>query len=367
MPKVVDVANLSGRHNSFTPLRLLFSFLVVIQHASITSAYYFNFSIGIFDCGSLAVFGFFAISGFLITPGILRGGFKKYLLRRSARIFPAFWCLNLVTALIFANIWQMWTREKNYVSISNTASFLIHNVIFLPASAHSPRAGWNLLQGLPLDVPRSGIVNSSIWTLPLEFTFYIALGILILLLNKFLSRKVKQTYTLLVLVLWLMSVYISTEVINFWNSNPTPPITFVSKWPYMLSFFVGSLMSYSSPKLMKLKHNLLIVPLLGIAYLSAFQTITWALFGSMAYAAATILFGSSNILVKFSSKTDISYGVYLYHYPVLQTLLHFLDRRNDRPLLIILTIFISAFLGYFSAKLVEEPALRWVKRKQSSR
>ena len=176
----------------------------------------------------------------------------------------------------------------------------------------------------------------------------------------------KQTYTLLVILFWLVSVYISFIVTNFWDSNPSLVMAFTGKWPYLLSFLVGSLMSYASPTLMKLKLKLLIVPLLTIAYLSAFQTTTWALFGSAAFAAATIFFGSSNILLKFASKTDISYGVYLYHFPVLQTLLHFFEGRNDRLLLILLSIFISAVLGYVSAKLVEEPSLRWVKRNLSN-
>jgi len=256
--------------------------------------------------------------------------------------------------------------RKNYFSVSDTSSFLIHNIIFLPAGSVSPRAGWNRLQGLPIDVKLEGVVNSSIWTLPLEFILYIILGILIILLNKFLPRTMKQTYTLLVILFWLVSVYISFIVTNFWDSNPSLVTAFTGKWPYLLSFLVGSLMSYASPTLMKLKLKLLIVPLLTIAYLSAFQTTTWALFGSAAFAAATIFFGSSNILLKFASKTDISYGVYLYHFPVLQTLLHFFEGRNDRLLLIVLSIFISAVLGYVSAKLVEEPSLRWVKRNLSN-
>ena len=365
MREVNDASNPSNISNSFTPLRLLFAILVLIQHVSVTSGHFFNFSIGIIDCGSLAVFGFFAISGFLITPRILRGNLTGYLLRRSARIFPAFWCLNIVTALIFANIWKGLAPGANYFSISNTASFLMHNVIFLPSEAESPRAGWNLLQGLPIDVPKSGVVNSSLWTLPLEFICYIALGTLIVLLKKYLSRRVGHIFTLLVIIFWFISIYLSSIITNFWVPYPHLLTTLAGKWPYVMSFLIGSLMSYPSSSLMKLKHKLIIVPLLAISFLATFRTTTWAIFGSIAFAAAIIFLGRSNILVKFPLKTDISYGIYLYHFPVIQTLLYFFEGRNDRLLLIILTIFISGVLGYFSAKLVEEPAMKWVKRKYS--
>lgn len=112
MTSVADGPSITTRHNSFNALRLFFAVLVLIEHAALTSGHYFNFSVGILRLGSLGVFGFFAASGFLITPGLLRGGFTKYILRRSARIFPAFWFLTLFTSLVFAKIWESWSKNE---------------------------------------------------------------------------------------------------------------------------------------------------------------------------------------------------------------------------------------------------------------
>ena len=104
-----------------------------------------------------------------------------------------------------------------------------------------------------------------------------------------------------------------------------------------------------------------------VAFASSFNATTWALFGSGAFSVATICFGTSKIFENFSTKTDISYGIYLYHFPVVQTLVYFLDRRQDRFLLISMTLILSGVFAYMSAKIIEEPVLRWVRRIQANK
>jgi peptidoglycan/LPS O-acetylase OafA/YrhL len=348
-------------------LRLILAILVLIGHSSVLSGHYFNFSFGIIPLTSLAVFGFFAVSGFLITPGIIRGGFVTYLLRRCVRIFPAFWTSSIVTVLIFGKIWQSLSSDTKNLSLPNIVSYLIHNIIFLPASPESPRASWNQLQGLPIGVPRSGVVNGSIWSLPLEFICYVALGILIVALKRYFSKRVEQYFVFILVAFWLTSVCLSFIVSRFWEPNPTLVTTILGKWPYILSFLIGSALSFHANYLLKFKYKFLIVPLMLVAFASSFNATTWALFGSGAFSVATICFGTSKIFENFSTKTDISYGIYLYHFPVVQTLVYFLDRRQDRFLLISMTLILSGVFAYMSAKIIEEPVLRWVRRIQANK
>jgi len=364
MPEVYSKSIAVGRENSFNALRLFFAVLVLIEHAALTSGHYFNFSVGILRLGSLGVFGFFAVSGFLITPGLLRGGFTKYILRRSARIFPAFWFVSLFTSLVFAKIWLSWSKNEVHLSLLANVNYLFHNIIFLPSSPESSSAGWNLLQTLPLGVPRSGVVNESIWTLPLEFTCYVALGILVITFRKFLPYRIKYSIAAILIIFWLASIYSAFRISSFWEVDPTIFTTIFGKWPYILSFFIGSVLSLQSNHIFKSKYSFSMIPLLLIAYFSSFHTITWAIFGSAAFATGTVLLGKSKICAKFSTKTDISYGVYLYHWPVQQTLVHYLDKNGNVLLFIIISLIISGFLAYLSAKLIEEPAIDWARARK---
>lgn len=356
-----------SRENSFTPLRILLAILVAVDHSAITSGHYFDLSVGIIPLGSLAVFGFFAISGFLITPGIVRGGLTKYLLRRFVRIMPAFWCLSIITVLIFAKIWQSLSSGTKNLSVPNIVSYLVNNIFFFPSSPDSPNAGWNQLQGLPIGVPRSGVVNGSIWSLPLEFICYVALGVVIVVLKKYFLGHIQEFFVFIVIIFWLISVYSSLRVVSFWEPDPTSLTTVLGKWPYIFSFLIGSALSFRCNDFLKFNYKYLILPLLFVAFISSFNTKTWALFGSAAFAVAIIFIGSSNIFGNFSKITDISYGIYLYHFPVQQTLVYFLDQHQDRILYIIISLLITGMLAYLSAKLVEEPSLRYVKRMQSKK
>lgn len=241
--------------------------------------------------------------------------------------------------------------------------FLFNNIVFLPGSPNSISSGWNLLQGLPTGVPLEGVVNRSIWSLPLEFMCYITIGVLIYTLKKISTKYFYQIFFLLILLLWLVSIYSSIIISAFWVDNPTPFTYIFGKWPYLLSFFIGSALSFQSSTFLKLKYQISIFPLLLFAFLSSFYTLTWAIIGSAAFTVAIIFLGSSKILNRFSTKTDISYGIYLYHFPVQQTLVHLIDERSDRFLFILVSLIVTAFFAYLSAKILEEPALKWARAK----
>jgi peptidoglycan/LPS O-acetylase OafA/YrhL len=170
--------------------------------------------------GTLAVIGFFAISRFLVRPGIMHGGFVRYLFMRCARILGTFLCLNVITIPFLQRFGRdgLGIQGIFQYQISALICFII---LFLTTSPASPHAGWSMLKGLPVDVPRRGIVNESIWTLPLEFICYIALGIFVITLTRFFSRRFEQLFLSVLFISWLVTIYFSTVMPNFWEPNPT--------------------------------------------------------------------------------------------------------------------------------------------------
>jgi peptidoglycan/LPS O-acetylase OafA/YrhL len=80
-----------------------------------------------------------------------------------------------------------------------------------------------------------------------------------------------------------------------------------------------------------------------------------------AYLLFFTAFKPSRILTQLQPNTDVSYGVYLYGWPVQQILLKYLP---DHPPLLsaALTLFICAVLGLISWKLIESPAINRTRR-----
>ena len=98
--KPIFSPNISG-HNSFDFLRLLFAFSVFIAHfGGLTSnKIYFPIS------ASMAVSGFFIISGFLITRSFYRSkNLLDYSLKRIRRVFPAYMLVVVVFAVLLSAV-----------------------------------------------------------------------------------------------------------------------------------------------------------------------------------------------------------------------------------------------------------------------
>jgi peptidoglycan/LPS O-acetylase OafA/YrhL len=334
--------------------------LVVVSHSAVSSGHSFSFSFGIIGYRDLAVFGFFAISGFLITPGLIRDGISKYLIRRSVRIFPGYWVASVFTLLVFGTIWGRWAHRQ--IGFFGSLNYLFHNVVFIPSSPRSPSAGWNLLQGLPEDIPSAHSVNASIWSLPLEYSCYVALAALSIISLKLLRKSFEVTLFTLLVILWVTSVVLATRIPNFWDAHPSTFITFGGKWPYCLGFLFGAACALKVGYLKREMVWLLIPGLFAISYFAAQSTLGWAIIGSLTFTLAMILIGNSNLLSLNFIRTDISYGIYLYHWPVQQTLIHFLPLKSDLLLFIALSILISGALAYLSARLIEEPSMQWGKK-----
>src|SRR6185437_13955604 len=126
------------------------------------------------DVGSLAVLGFFIISGYLVTASFINSKtILSYSLKRFLRIMPAFWICLIVTAFIFAPL--LYFSEENtlhgFFSISNGPfQYIKHDFLLF---MHQYLIG-DLLKTNPYNLAFDG----SLWTLILEVKSYILLGIL---------------------------------------------------------------------------------------------------------------------------------------------------------------------------------------------
>ncbi|WP_186760172.1 acyltransferase family protein [Arthrobacter alpinus] len=126
------LAFFSPRNNSLNALRLGLALLVIVSHSSALGAYGSEFTIGGEALGRWAVFGFFGLSGFLITRSRLSGRpVSDYYRARVLRIFPAFAVSLLVVAFVMAPLSHFFGSTGRYSPV-DALSFFFRNLALYP-------------------------------------------------------------------------------------------------------------------------------------------------------------------------------------------------------------------------------------------
>ena len=317
----------ASRLNLFDHLRLLAALSVFITHE-------FGvrrepdpapwLSIGLW--GAWGVNIFFAISGYLNTLSLLSSrSLRVFLISRAARIYPALIACILMTVLIGS---FLTTKPHAYWS-AQTFEYLWHDsTIFM--------GGREFLPGLFDNNPVKG-TNASLWTLAIEARFYIYLAIG-LLLTRFNRWPIVATFAIFVAYLLTIGPHVTLA-----SGAPS--------WRLGLIFVAGSAMA-ACQRLWGLRA--------GVLTFSAFA-LALALVGQgeaaffLATAIVSIVVGQLRVSERFRPPLDISYGFYLYAFPMQQIMVALKLPFLAGSLLALLAAGAAAIL---SALFVERPAIR---------
>ena len=162
--------------DNFLPLRHLAAAMVIYGHAYALTRHtpgdvdlVQRFMPGYY-AGSLAVFFFFAISGYLVTLSLLRQpSILRYARNRIVRIWPAYIVCILFCALVIGLAWTTLPASA-YLRDNATWHFIFHNAI--------PKSFAWTLRGVFTTNPYPDVVNGSLWSLGVEVRWYLWLGIL---------------------------------------------------------------------------------------------------------------------------------------------------------------------------------------------
>ena len=168
------------KNNAFDFVRLMFALFVVYAH----SRYLFGAEdllhwnakgFDLLHVGGMGLWGFFAISGFLVTTSWTNSkGAADFFSKRFKRIFPGFWVSLLVCGLFFAPLWYAIKLKtlSGFIDLYglNVWQFITSN---LDASITVQSIG---------DVAIDAI-NGPLWTIRHEISAYILLGIMLSLLG----------------------------------------------------------------------------------------------------------------------------------------------------------------------------------------
>jgi len=334
-----------SRANNFDLIRLFAAIQVLIAHSKwqlgIKS---FLPLLGLFP----GVLMFFTISGFLVFSSLERNkNIKQYFLNRFLRIYPALWVCIFVTILFI-----LFTSNLTF---KDFISFDFIGWIF---------AQFTLFQFWTPEILRTwgfGTPNGSLWTIPVEIQFYILLPIIISLF-----KRTKPLYILVVLILFsiganlLLSYFESVD-----TSNVFVKLYRVSIFPYLYSFILGMLLyKYWSFVKKFIEGKALLWLLLFFVYCIITKSFpSYQPTNSLGFVA-NLLLSILTISMAFTMPklnhilrgNDISYGLYIYHMPILNVFVTFNLKGDVKYLwLVLMTALAFAIMSWI---LIEKRALQ---------
>lgn len=338
-------AAFDARKNSLNAIRLLLAVSVIVSH---------SFAIGMFGpepqaggtkLGTWAVLGFFTVSGFLITGSRLSGkpAFGYYV-NRVMRIFPGFIACLAVVAFLMAPLSLLLDQQGGW-SIWNSVTYFFRNFALYPPELAQPAIGQTLQH-----VPYRASWNGSMWTLFWEFACYVFIGMAVSLTRRWLPAMLTAVFG----ASTVLSVAVELGVLHV-------PDVAGRALPLMAAFTAGALAHLYQDRL---KLNAVTVALSAVAL--AIVTLL-GLVHSLAAAPMTILILWLGIVLPFSGvgangKPDLSYGMYIYAWPMQQVLMLIFGQSLGIWGMIALSIAVTIPLAYLSFTFIEKPSQAWGRR-----
>ncbi|MEW6645366.1 MAG: acyltransferase [Pseudomonadota bacterium] len=265
--------------------------------------------------GEAALLIFFSISGYLNGMSILRKpSWWQFLVRRAKRIFPGAAGAALFCAIIGAFL----TTADLTRYAAAAVSFVLKNTFILFGLQFN-------LPGVFETNPYLAAVNGSLWSLVIELRFYIYLAIVALLVRY--RPAILMALSLIAIPMLILAFPGATSQ------------------PFGIVFVFGVLIAAAEAHL---KHALLPCVLAAALF---------AAIGSWLPLICLLIILAGRIKIHTKQPPiDISYGVYLYAFPVQQFIIS--QQIGFWPGLG-LSLAVATALGVLSALLIEQPALRW--------
>lgn len=345
--------NIQFKENSLDLIRLFAAMQVMVLHSfeftlpELTDNWFFTF---------LKVFPgvpiFFFISGYLISKSYEKSpNLSSYWKNRTLRIYPALILCVFVNLVLVAS-----TGYLNKVG----ASFADVSVLFLAKSTVLQFYNPEFMRGFG-----DGVLNGSLWTICVELQFYFIVPIF----YKFIIEKSSNTNAILAVLLvifvgfnrllYILQPEYADEV--WWK------LYRVSFAPWFYMFLFGVIVQRNFDTFVKLVFKLpvatsfiayfafaLFLHSYGIPFDNSIPPYVY-------FPLAIMIFHLSYHLVDFSRRairgTDLSYGVYIWHMPLVNQLMYY-RQGNESVWEVIAVLMITTIVAWTSWHFLERNALK---------
>jgi peptidoglycan/LPS O-acetylase OafA/YrhL len=338
-----------GRDNNFNLLRFVAASLVLVSHSFALStgspmAEPLRGALGL-TWGIIAVHIFFVTSGFLVTASLIsRKSLTSFAAARILRIYPGLWVALIVTVLV-AGTCITTLSAADFFRNTETWKYLLNNGSILRQSYR-----W-ILPGVFENIPYRNAVNGSLWTLPAEVKMYISLA-LVWLISRRLSGDAMQNFLRICLAFAVVGMVWNLAAIII-DVLPSKYDTF---WYVGYMFFLGVALRLLQNRV-PMSYRLASLMFLAIL-IATFNKMTFGIVYSLciAYLVMFLAFVPKGKIRNFNRFGDYSYGIYIYAFPVQQSIAHFW--KGVSPYEMMASSFcVTLLLAIASWELVEKKAL----------
>lgn len=348
---------LAGHSNSLGFIRLVLACVVIFDHAFPIGGFgpdiLYSLTRGQISMGTLAVYGFFAISGYLIAKSAMSADIVQFMWRRFLRIFPAYWALLFVTAFVVIPIVWVAQGQKllSYFSLGGNGPYR-----FVSSNWTLHIGTYGIYDVFQKTTPYgrsigASAVNGSIWTLIYEWNAYLLIAVLLVF---GIFKRAKLVVPLVTAVFAVLEVVLIVDpraigLLIPWLADPYAiQLTLV--------FLFGSCIAVYSKRI---PFSNALGIFCAVIVLYTLHDGGFTLIGIPA-AVYLVLYLGARLPAWFhriGSKNDYSYGVYIWGFLVEQTLAWVgLYKLGYFPLAIG-TLIISLGMAWLSWHVIEKRAM----------
>lgn len=335
----------AGRDNNFNLIRLLAAYAVLISHsyaltAGTGEAEPGRDSIGL-SLGAIAVHVFFLASGFLVSASILnRRSVVEFAWARALRIIPGLAVMLVLVVLVLGPLFTTLPLSL-YFRDGQTWEYLVRNALPLARMTYE-------LPEVFQDNPYKAAVNGSLWTLPYEVRMYVVLALL--WVAAAWVRKARASA--------FVAFVVSAALVSgcHWMAALLGVVD-VSEWSALgFMFFVGATF-YVFRQHVRLTWPAFALILVCWALTVRQPTVFLPVYAvTVGYMLFFLAYVPGGLVRGYNRFGDISYGVYIYAFPVQQAIIACIPAASA-TLVIVAATLVTVPLAWLSWHLVEKRAL----------
>jgi peptidoglycan/LPS O-acetylase OafA/YrhL len=347
------MTNVLSGDNNVSTMRFILALMVLWSHSF---AFYFDdekrepialLTRGLYNAGNVGVACFLIMSGALVLRSWETSrSFRSFLSKRARRLYPAYIVAVFFGAFVVAPIYA--GIDPLALFVRGLGKWLIANIVFL---------GYAPVDDVFVNSPIT-VINGSLWSIRYEVTCYLGLVVGAVLLRHHL---IKACWAAMIV---LIGAKVFADVTG-WN----PGFGFVGAmlgWPYLwfsvAGWFVTGMLFYLHRDAIPRHRGLLLaiaVVMLGMIWLPADPLIGRVLMDifytpMLAYGLFYIC-SKPRIAIEHTARThDLSYGMYLYAFPIQQIILAESGHRLGFPVYVVLSVICTLLVAWVSWTWIEK-------------
>lgn len=298
-----------GRDNNFNLIRVLAALSVIFSHSVAVLGLpahreIFFDHLG-FSAGEMAVDVFFVASGFLVTGSLVaRGSLVAFLWARALRIYPALWAMLALTVFLLAPALTS-LPLADYFRAQETHEYFWKCATLVGGVRYS-------LPGVFEHAPLKGEFNGSLWTLPIELRMYLHLAGAWLVLSILPSIRIRA---LTLIAPMAAAAFLAIVLYGRFSGGP-----FNAANIRVLMFLAGTTL-YLWRDRIRLSPGAMAALLLILALASLDKVAFFVAYVlGLPLLVLHLAYLPGEPVRRFNAWGDYSYGVYIYAFPIQQTL-----------------------------------------------